>query len=144
MRGPMAVELTNRCFQEACTISKSCLSPVPLAELQIRVTYSWAYTFIYFPVENGGSSWNLWELAIGEGVKLEEKDEKENTPLVDRVAIVAEVYIAVCQLYLRLWNTTLATWKLYGHKAGRYVVCTTVHCRQYRKAWYWLREGRVN
>ena len=30
-------------------------------------------------------------------------------PLVDRVAIVVEVYGAVCQLYLRPWDTTLAT-----------------------------------
>ena len=29
------------------------------------------------------------------------KDEKENTPLVDRVAIVAEVYGAVCQPVLK-------------------------------------------
>ena len=28
------------------------------------------------------------------------KDEKENMSLVDRVAIVVEVYGAVCQLYL--------------------------------------------
>ena len=53
-------------------------------------------TFIYFPVENDGSSWNFWELAIGERGQLEVKDEKENVPLVDRVAIVAEVYGAVC------------------------------------------------
>ena len=30
-------------------------------------------------------------------------------PLVDMVAIVAEVYGVVYQLYLRLWYTTLAT-----------------------------------
>ena len=34
---------------------------------------------------------------------------KRNMPLVDMVAIVAEVYGAVCQLYSRLWNTTLVT-----------------------------------
>ena len=45
------------------------------------------------------------------------KDEKENMPLVDMVAIVAEVYGAVCQLYLRLRNTTLVTYKLCSHKA---------------------------
>ena len=58
---------------------------------------------ILFPVENGGSSWNLWELAIGDRGQLEVKDEKENIPLVDMVAIVVEVYGVVCQ------NTTLAT-----------------------------------
>ena len=57
---------------------------------------------------NGGSCWNVWELAIGERVQLEVKHEKENMSLVDMVAIVAEVYGAVCQLYFRLWNTTLA------------------------------------
>ena len=46
--------------------------------------------------QNGGSSWKFWELAIGEGGQLEVKDEKENMPLVDRVAIVVEVYGAVC------------------------------------------------
>ena len=45
-----------------------------------------------FPVENGGSSWNIWELVIGERGQLEVKDEKENMPLVEMVAIVAEVY----------------------------------------------------
>ena len=49
------------------------------------------------------------ERAIGERGQLEVKDEKENMPLLDMVAIVAEVYGTVCQLYLRLWNTTLAT-----------------------------------
>ena len=44
------------------------------------------------------------------------KDEKENMPLPDRVVIVAEVYGAVQQLYLRLWNMTLATQKLCGDK----------------------------
>ena len=68
------------------------------------------------PSENGGSSWNFWELAIWERGELEVKDEKENMPLVDGVVIVAKVYIA-CQLRLRLWNTTLATQKLCGHKA---------------------------
>ena len=63
---------------------------------------------IFFPVENVGSSWTFWQLAIGERGQVEVKDEKENTPLVDMVAIVGEVYCAVCQLNLRLWNTTLA------------------------------------
>ena len=45
---------------------------------------------------------DFWELDIGERGQLEVKDEKENMPLVDVVAIVAEVYGAVCQLYLRL------------------------------------------
>ena len=36
-----------------------------------------------------------------------EVNEKENMPLADRVAIVVEVYGAVCQLYLRLWNSAL-------------------------------------
>ena len=53
-----------------------------------------------FPVENGGSSWNFWDLAIGERGQLEVKDEKDNMPVVDRVAIVVEVYGAVCQLFL--------------------------------------------
>ena len=43
-------------------------------------------------------------------------------PLVDRVTIVVEVYGAVWQRYLRLWNTTLATQKLCGHKAHIYVL----------------------
>ena len=66
---------------------------------------------MFFPAENGGSSWNFWELAIGERGQLEVKDEKENMILVDRFAIVAEVYGAVCQLsqYSKLSNTTLAT-----------------------------------
>ena len=57
------------------------------------------------------------------------KDEKENMPLVDRVTIVAEVHSAVCQLLLRLWNTTLATQKLCGQKANtvyRYVLLCIV------------------
>ena len=62
-----------------------------------------------FPVENGGSSWNFWELAIGDRGKLGVKDEKENTPLFDMVAIIAKVYSVVCQLHVRLWNTTMAT-----------------------------------
>ena len=33
------------------------------------------------------------------------KDEKEYMPLADRVAIVAEVYDTVCQLYVRLGDT---------------------------------------
>ena len=51
---------------------------------------------------------------------------KENVPLVDRVAIVVEVYGEVCQLYLRLWKTTLATYKLCGNKAyiDMYYYCT--------------------
>ena len=36
---------------------------------------------------------------------------------VDRVAIVVEAYGAVCQLSLRLWNTSLAASKLCGHQA---------------------------
>ena len=49
-------------------------------------------------------------------------------PLVDRVAIVVEVYGAVCQMYLRLWNKSLATSKLCGHKAYSLYVqkCTNV------------------
>ena len=31
---------------------------------------------IFFPVENGGSTWNFWKLAIGERGQLEVKDEK--------------------------------------------------------------------
>ena len=44
---------------------------------------------ICFPVENGGSSWNFWELAVGERGQLEVEDEKENMPLVDTIAFVA-------------------------------------------------------
>ena len=58
---------------------------------------------------NSGSSWNFWELAIGERRQLKVEDEKENLPFVDVVAIVAEAYGTVCQLYWRLWNATLAT-----------------------------------
>ena len=36
---------------------------------------------MFFPVENGGSSWNVWELAIGERGQLEVKDEKEKHAL---------------------------------------------------------------
>ena len=46
----------------------------------------------------------LWE----NGVKLDVEDKKGDLPFVDMVAIVAEVYGAVCQLYVRLRNTTLA------------------------------------
>ena len=46
---------------------------------------------------------------MGERGQREVKDEKAKMTLVDLVAIVAEVYSAVCQMYLRLWNTTLAT-----------------------------------
>ena len=38
-----------------------------------------------FPVQNGGSGWNFWELATGERGQLEVKDEKENMPLVDNI-----------------------------------------------------------
>ena len=44
------------------------------------------------------------------------KDEKENIPLVDMVAVVAEVCGAVCQLHSRLWNTTLASQSLYQYR----------------------------
>ena len=72
-------------------------------------TINYLRQHVFFPVENGGSSWNFLELAIGERGQLEVKDEKENMPLVDRVAIVVETDGAVCQLYLRLSNSTLAT-----------------------------------
>ena len=49
------------------------------------------------------------DLAVGERGQLEVKDEKENITLVDSVSIVVEVYGAVGQLYLRIWNTTLVT-----------------------------------
>ena len=43
------------------------------------------------------SSWSFWEMAIGERGQLEMKDEQENMPWVDRVAIVAEVaWFASC------------------------------------------------
>ena len=44
----------------------------------------------------------LRELAIGERDQLEVKGKQENMPLVDRVAIVAEVYSTVCQQHSRL------------------------------------------
>ena len=37
------------------------------------------------------------------------KGEKENMPLVDMVAIVAEVYGAVFELPREFWNTARAT-----------------------------------
>ena len=46
------------------------------------------------------------------------KDEKENMSLVDRVAIVVEVYGAVCQLYLMEHEA----WKLCGHCIFRHVL----------------------
>ena len=64
---------------------------------------------IFVPVENGRSSWIFWGLAIGERGQLEVKDEKENMPLVHRVAIVVELKGAVCHLPWRPSNTTLAT-----------------------------------
>ena len=44
-------------------------------------------------------SWPSEKVVKGQ---LEVKDEKENMALVDRVAIVEEVYSAVCQLHKRL------------------------------------------
>ena len=95
---------------------------------------------IFFPVENGGSSWNFRELAIGESGQLEVKDEKENMPFVDVVAIVAEVYGVVCQLYSRLWGT-----RLWRHKSSVvtkhtyiYILPGTIHDRQCRKTLYWF------
>ena len=55
-------------------------------------------------------------MAIGERDQLKLKGGTENVPLVDMVVIVAEVYSAVCQLHLKLWNTTRANeisgWKV--------------------------------
>ena len=65
--------------------------------------------FHMFITWNDGLSWSFWELAIGERGQLEVKDKKENMPLVDSVAIVAEVYSAVYQLHFTLWNTTRVT-----------------------------------
>ena len=65
-------------------------------------------------------------------------------PLVDRVAIVVEVYGAVCQLCLRRWNTNLATKKLCGHKEHIDKYYCTLYSRQVRKTLYWLWGGRVN
>ena len=50
------------------------------------------------------------------------KDEKENMPLVDMVAIVAEVCGAVCQLYLRHDSGDI---RLCGHKA--YILLSLIH-----------------
>ena len=59
-------------------------------------------------VVSGGSSVNVWQLAIGERGQLEVKGEKDYMPLVYRVEIVVEE-CAASQLYLRLANTTLVT-----------------------------------
>ena len=88
-----------------------CLSPSWCPHIPAFTTTSYIHycctdsCSVFFPVENGGSSWHFWEPAIGEKGQLEVKDEKENMPLVDRVKIVTEVYGAVCQLYSILWNT---------------------------------------
>ena len=100
------INYTHQQLHQVQTKISSCydnvLYIVYTTAVQMRARY-------FFSFENGGSSWNFWELAIGERAKLEVKNEKENMPLIDTVAIVAEVYGAVCQLYLRLWNRTLAT-----------------------------------
>ena len=44
-------------------------------------------------------------------------------PLVDRVAIVVEVYGAVCQLYFRLWNDSGDIKALWSQSLDRYY-CT--------------------
>ena len=105
-------------------LSETCSASLPndvliFQFLRRRAIYYWCTDSrpIFFPNENDGSSWNFWELAIGERGQLEVKDEKLNMPLVVMVAIVAEVYGAVCQLYFRFWNTTLATWRRCGHQA---------------------------
>ena len=48
MRGPiLTVVVINRCFSgDKYNINIAFLSPVPLAELRTRVTYSWAYTAV--------------------------------------------------------------------------------------------------
>ena len=46
-------------------------------------------------------------------------------PLVDKVAIVAKAYSAVCQLHSRLRKTTRATKKLCGQKAYIYICGTS-------------------
>ena len=50
------------------------------------------------------------------------KDEKETCPLVDMVTIVAEVYVAVYQLYLRLWNDSGHIKGLWSQSVYRYVL----------------------
>ena len=72
-------------------------------------------TFVYFPVKNGGSRFNLWQLDVGERGQLELKDKQENMPLDDRVSIVAEIYRAVYQQHLR--NQTRATKNLWAQEA---------------------------
>ena len=42
--------------------------------------------------------------------------------LVDRVATIADVYGAVCQLYVRFWNTTLVTIALWSQIMYIYVI----------------------
>ena len=115
MRGSMlTVELIGRFLRRhVCVIELfEPSAPGRIANSSELCVGLYSYTpFIYFPVENGGSSWNFWELATEESGQLEVKGENENMPLVDRVTIVAEVYGAVCQLHLRLWSTTVGRHK---------------------------------
>ena len=82
-----------------------------VAGLRTRVTYSWACTAVrpsyisLLKAMGRAETFGSWpsEKAVNSTVK----DEKGKMPLVDRVAIVAEVYSVVCQLHLR--NTTRTT-----------------------------------
>ena len=47
---------------------------------------------IVFPVENGGSSWSFWDLAIGEKGSTRSEGRKEDMPLADRVALPSAIF----------------------------------------------------
>ena len=91
MRGPiLTVELINRCFLGDMYNITELFEPSAAGRIAISSDLLVGlHLFTYFSVENGGSSWNFWKLAIGEAGQLEVKDEKENMPLVDRVTTVA-------------------------------------------------------
>ena len=77
----------------------------------------------YLTWDNIITCWKRWvelkRLRAGRRRKgsTQVKYGKENMMLVDKVAVVVKVYIAVCLLCLRRWNTTLSNLTLCGHKA---------------------------
>ena len=123
-------------------LSRSWCPHTPVFTTMCCIYYCWTDSRSNnFPSSKRRVDLKLWELDIGERGQLEVKDEKENMPLVDMVAIVAQVCGAVCQLYLRHWNTTLAAWKLCGHQAYVDMYYQVLYIVD---TWYWLREGMVN
>ena len=104
------------------------------------------YFIQYFvPLENGGSSWNDWELTIGERGSTRRERRKENMLLVDRVTVVVEVHGVVCQLYFKTFGLDSGDIKALRSQSIIYRYVLNVHCIQWcRKHWYILREGRVN